>query len=93
MLEDIRTRVKRMFSSNGAPSRNRVTAPKQDRHSLVLRLQADVCRLQQEISDLSDLESGNDSGVLAEVDSEQMASLHRQLNEKQVELARYQGRI
>ena len=93
MLEDIRTRVTRLFASNGAQSRNHSNAPRQDRHSLILSLQADVRRLQQEISDLTDIESGNDSGVMAEVDSEQMAALHRKLNEKQVELARYQGRI
>lgn len=93
MLEDIRARVKRLFASNGASSKNRANAPRQDRHSLILSLQADVRRLQQEISDLSDSESGNDSGVLAEVDSQQMAALHRQLKEKQMELAKYQARI
>ena len=93
MLEDIRARVKRLFASNEAPAKHRTGASRADRARLVADLQQEVRRLQQEVSDLSDLESGNDSGVMAEVDSEQMASLHRQLNKKQVELARYQGRV
>jgi uncharacterized membrane protein (DUF106 family) len=59
----------------------------------VARLQEEVRELQHEITELSNGEVSNLDSDGREIDSEQMAILHRQLKEKQIELSRYQARI
>jgi uncharacterized protein YlxW (UPF0749 family) len=89
MLEDIRNRVMRLFVSESRSGPERERSSRQHRADLVAGLQRDIRQLQQDISDLSD--SIGDSE--AEGSSRQMASLHRDLKEKQDELSRYQARI
>jgi len=56
-------------------------------------LQEEVRELQHEITELSNGEVSTLDSDGREIDSEQMAILHRQLKEKQTELSRYQARI
>ncbi len=97
VLDNIRDRVTKLFRSNDSqPSdRSRSTAQKSKstRSDSVALLQDEVRRLQHEITELSNGEVSKLDGAGREIDSEQMAILHRQLKEKQTELARYQARI
>ena len=92
MLDDIRIRVRKLFSSKNVPTEAQARSSRERRHDLVAGLQQDVRRLQQEISDLNDLEQA-EGGELSRPDSERMAALHGELSRKQAELARYQARI
>lgn len=56
-------------------------------------LQEEVRRLQHEISELGGSEETRFDSAGREVDSDQMAVLHRQLKQKQAELAKYQARV
>ncbi len=89
MLNDIRDRVRRLFGSSSPSQAERGDVARQHRADLVASLQRDIRQLQQDISDLSDQIGDSE----AEGSSRQMASLHRDLEEKQAELARYQARI
>jgi len=93
MLDQWVQRVKRLFFTSKPPTMEQERHARERRHDLVLRLQKDVRQLQQEISDLSDLEGVNADPQAAAEESERMRSLQRQLREKQTELARYQARI
>jgi hypothetical protein len=97
MFGDMRNRVTNFIRSrtpqpsgqcqgSGEQSRTR-------RAGTVAGLQLEVRRLQQEISDLSETEDVAASSDDAERESDQMQLLHRQLEQKQHELARYQARI
>lgn len=98
-LGDILQRLKEFFG----PSRNgrtrtpatvrQATAARAHRHDVMIALQEDVRRLQQQISELSDREGNDLIGGDPEDESAEMESLHRQLSRKQAELAKYQARI
>jgi hypothetical protein len=64
---------------------------RQDRVDTMQRLQHDVRRLQQEITDLS--EASGAPSAAAPADAERLTGLYRELEQRQGELARYQGRI
>jgi uncharacterized protein YlxW (UPF0749 family) len=89
MLDDIRNRVTRMFGARAAPTAEQERSSRQRRADTVARLQQEIRQLQQDISDLSDETAGSETDAT----SRQMASLHRDLKEKQGELGRYQARI
>jgi len=89
MLDDIRNRVMRLFSSSSPSAADQGRTARQRRADLVASLQRDIRQLQQDISDLS--EEIGDSEL--EASSRHMPSLHRDLEEKQAELARYPARI
>ncbi len=98
-LGDIVQRVKDFFgpSGNGRPrssaSVGEATAARTHRHDVIVALQADVRRLQQEITDLADREGIDPDASVDEIESREMQSLHRRLSAKQAELAKYQARI
>jgi uncharacterized protein YlxW (UPF0749 family) len=89
MLDDIRDRVMRLFGSRMAPTVKQERSSRQRRADTVAALQRDIRQLQQDIFDLS----GEIGDSAAEASSRQMASLHRDLQEKQAELGRYQAHI
>ena len=62
-----------------------------DRVATMQRLQQEVRRLQQEITDLS--EATGAASPVAPADAERLAGLYRELEQRQGELGRYQGRI
>jgi hypothetical protein len=98
-LGDILQRLKEFFgfSRNGSirPSATvrQATAARAHRHDVMIALQEDVRRLQQQISELSDREGNEHIGEDPEDESAEMQSLHRQLSRKQAQLAKYQARI
>ncbi len=83
-LSDLLDRVKHYFAGRTPPSAEQV---RQEKASLVLRLQEDVRRLQHEIAEIGNASPGGNENA------ERLASLYRNLEQKQAELARYQGRI
>lgn len=93
MLDEWVQRVKRLFISKKPPTMDQERRTRERRHDLIVSLQQDVRRLQQEISDLSDLEGIDPDSSVPAGESDRMRSLQRQLREKQAELARYQARI
>jgi hypothetical protein len=84
-------RIRDWFSrfSSGSTPLNTVTT----RADHVVELQAHVSRLQQEILALSNAAASSHNGDTRGDSNAQMASLERQLDEAQRELAKYQGRI
>jgi len=92
MFSEMGNRIRRYFSGPKVawPRREEATATqaRQDRADTMRRLQHEVRRLQQEITDLSDA-----SGAAAPADAERLTALYQELEQRQVELARYQGRI
>lgn len=97
MFGDMRDRVTNFIRSRTpqGPSQSQGSGQqaRTRRASTVAALQVEVRRLQQEITDLSETEDVAASSDGSEVESDQMLLLHRQLEQKQAELARYQARI
>lgn len=97
MLTELRNWVKRQFSSRTSTTveQTRETAQeaRQDRADAVISLQKEVRRIQQEITDLSDsLSNGHIPGD-RKIGEGKLASLQRELEQKQRDLAKYQARI
>ncbi len=94
MLRELRDWAKRRFSPSEPPTREQGQAAAQDaresRARMVTGLQAEVRGLQQEITDLT----GNvDSGGGSDAHRADLALLEKKLEQKQKELAKFQGRI
>jgi hypothetical protein len=83
-LNDLLDRVKHYFAGRTPPSAEQV---RQEKANLVLRLQEDVRRLQHEIAEIGNAADGGTAN------GERLASLYRDLEQKQAELARYHGRV
>jgi len=85
--------------SSGSASANTVKTQdtnktrRESRADLVVELQANISRLQQEILALSNAESSPPDGGAGDGSNPQMAALERQLEKAQRELAKYQGRV
>ena len=86
-------RIKSLFFSSSPTSANRQQAAIAERHDVMHALQREVRQLQQEITDLAEREGIAPDTPVEEVESAEMASLHRRLSAKQAELAKYQARI
>lgn len=97
VLDEIRNWVTKLFRPDDSRTsdRSRSTAQKSKttRAGSVSALQHEIRELQHEITELSNGEVSKLDSAGREIDSEQMAILHRQLKEKQTELSRYQARI
>jgi hypothetical protein len=91
MLDRIRNRIQGLFSAGSVE--DAADAARQHRHDVVARLQEDIHGLQQEIADLDTAERSGSGRPPTDAESDTMALLHRELAEKQRELARYQARI
>ena len=97
MVEQIRNWLKR-FTTSDTPtptgqSRGSEQAARENRATLVEALRQDVSRLQQEILTLSNAADGQIAGAERPPENVKIAALECQLNEKQQELAKFQGRI
>jgi hypothetical protein len=97
MVEQLRSWLRR-FTSRDTPtptvqSRGSEQAARENRATLVESLREDVSRLQQETLTLSNAEGGQPRGAERPPENVKIAALERQLNEKQQELAKFQGRI
>jgi len=97
MLESLRTWGKNLLSSprrdSVDDSRRDAEAAREHRATTVTRLNHEIRRLQQEISDLNDsMNAGGDPRSM-EANEARMASLHQQLAAKQRELGTHQARI
>lgn len=79
-------------SGASAPPQHPTNLSREQRAELVARLQADITRIQHEISDLNDT-MPTEPGSASSADTARMADLHRQLTKTQQELSRYQARI
>jgi TolA-binding protein len=86
MLRELAERLKRYLSLGAPPSAEQAEATakgvRQGRADHVVHLRQEIRRLQQEITDTN-----------GETASEHLASLYKELEQKQAELARYQGRV
>jgi hypothetical protein len=83
-LSDLLDKVKHIFAGRTPPSAEQV---RQDKVRLVAGLQEDVRRLQHEIAAIGNAADGGTA------DDERLGALYRELEQKQAELSRYQGRI
>lgn len=98
MLNALRAWGKRYLPSSSSQSsaegaRRSADDVRTHRASEVTRLNADIQRIQHEISDLYDvINADGDTGSL-KANEARMASLHQQLSAKQRELGTHQARI
>jgi hypothetical protein len=89
MLEKLRIWIQKLTSRDTSPDvpfRDIGEPARQNRDTLVASMREDVSRLQQELLALSNVADGH-------IDDARISALERQLNEKQQELAKFQGRI
>lgn len=95
MLRSWRNRFLTSSSSSPMTDGNRRSADdvRLHRASEVTRLQADVHRIQHEISDLNDVIVAAGPSAVSKPNETRMASLHQQLAAKQRELSTHQARI
>ena len=98
MLSTLRRWVKYWFSPRVPPTRGRAQhaaqEAREDRAQLLVDLQAQVRRLQQQITDLTDdVASAPEGDARRATMTAQLARFEDELERKQRELARYQGRI
>ena len=97
MLRQLREWASRRFSQSAPPTVNQTQASAQDqresRARLVTDLQAQVRRLQQDITDLTAGQNTGTEGDRGQVDQDKLAALEKELGQKQQELGRLQGRI
>lgn len=97
MLKNLRSwitaRLSRGEQPNQAPGRESMRDGLESRASLVLVLQAEVRKLQQDISDLNSAwESGADQSDREDATA-RLRSIEKALEQKQEELSKIQGRI
>ena len=98
MLRTLRDWAKRRFPPSAPPTRGQAQhaaqEAREDRAQLVVDLQAQVRRVQQQITDLTgDLDNTLEGDARRATISAQLARFEDELEQKQRELARYQGRI
>lgn len=98
MLRTLRRWAKYWFSPSVPPTRGQAQQAAQeareDRAQLLVDLQAQVRRLQQQITDLTGDVASTPAGDARHVTmTAQLARFEDELEQKQRELARYQGRI
>ncbi len=98
-LQELRTWVTRIFRSNAPQTAVQTEGFAQqartDRAGSVVQLRTDIRQLQQEITDLgeNDTDPGGASGAGKKTYDARLASLHKQLELKQSELAKFQARV
>ncbi len=98
MLRILRRWAKYWFSPRAAPTREQIQQAAQearvDRAQLLVDLQAQVRRLQQQITDLTDeVASAPEGDARRAPMTAQLARFEDELEQTQRKLARYQGRI
>jgi uncharacterized protein YukE len=97
MLRGLRSRVARAFTEKPPPTPEQahlVTAKsQQERAGTIGDLSSEIRRLQQEIKDVSDALASGLTGDARTAHEGTLASLHRQLDETQRDLAKLQARI
>ncbi len=98
MLRLLRRWAKYWFTPTNPPTREQTQQAAQeargDRARLLVDLQAQVRRLQQQITDLTDeVASAPEGDARRAPMTAQLARFEDELEQKQRELARYQGRI
>ena len=96
MLRKARNWLERTFSPKTSPTpeqaeRSAATA-RHDRTGVLTDLRSEVRRLQQEIKDVSDALDGP-AGDGRTAHEKRLATLHRELEQKQRELSRLQARV
>jgi hypothetical protein len=86
MLRDVWDRIKRTFSPRRPPTveqaESMASEARQSRADYLVSLRQEIRRLQQEITDTS-----------AGAADDRLTSLYKELEQRQAELARYQGRV
>ena len=97
MLRRLRSWVERAFAAQAAPTpdqaRRAAGQARQDRAGTVDGLRGEIRRLQQDIKDVSDALDGELTGDARTAHEGRLASLHRELDQKQRELNRLQARV
>lgn len=93
MLKALREQVARWRAGASTGSGSGPEAARHRREDRKHQLQEEIRRIQQEIADLDTSERAGTDRPSSDTDSDAMAILHRELEEKQRELARYQARI
>ena len=97
MFRQLREWASRRFSRSVPPTVTQVQESAQDqresRARLVTDLQAQVRRLQQDITDLTAIQNDDTEGKKGQVNQATLAALETELGQKQQELGRLQGRI
>ena len=97
MLRRLRSRVERAFATRPAPTpdqaRRAAGQARQNRAGTVDDLRGEIRRLQQDIKDVSDALDSDPMDDARSVHEERLASLDRELGQKQSELAKLQARV
>lgn len=95
MLQNLRDRITRYLRSRRQPARGQFTAEeaRENRASSMATLQREVRQLQQEITDLGAAQDLDSTGANAGANAATMERLHRELADKQRELAKFQARV
>ena len=97
MLRGLRSWVARAFAPQAPPTAEQAeraaARARQDRAGTIGDLRSEIRRLQQDIKDVSDALDGGPTGDARTAQEGRLASLHRQLEERQRELARLQARV
>ncbi len=97
MLRQLQNWASRRFSRSAPPTVNQAQESAQDKRErrarLVTTLQAQVRRLQQDITDLTADQNNGTEGDKGQVNQDRLAALETELGQKQQELARLQGGI
>ena len=97
MLRGLRRWAARAFATQAPPTpeqAERVAGRAwQDRAGTIGDLRVEIRRLQQDIKDVSDALDSGPTGEARTANEGRLASLHRQLDQKQRELARFQARV
>ena len=97
MLRQLQNCASRRFSRSAPPTVNQAQESAQDkresRAKLVTDLQAQVRRLQQDITDLTAIQNDGTEGKKGQVSQAKLAAHETELSQKQQELSRLQGRI
>ena len=97
MLRGFRSWVARAFAPQAPPTpeqaQQAAAQARQDRAGTIGDLRSEIRRLQQEIKDVSDALDSGLTGDARTADEGRLASLHRELDQKQRELNRLQARV
>ena len=97
MLRGVRSWLERTFSKKPPPTREEsqraAETARQDRADSIVELRREVRRLQQDIKDISDTLDSGPTGDERTASERRLASLQRELEQKQRELGGLQGRV
>ena len=97
MLRGLRSWAARTFAQPAPPTPEQAeraaAQARQDRAGTIGDLRSEIRRLQQEIKDVSDALESDLTDDARTADEGRLASLHRQLDQKQRELNRLQARV